>query len=94
MISRVIDYGNTSNYHKEKRPQKYTSYSHDKIDPFEQTFSREHIVELASFRSGEWLEESELSSDVVHLDSPSTPIQCTIYGTPFDALYIQLWESI
>jgi hypothetical protein len=37
--------------------------------------------------SWEWLEESELSSDVVHLDSPSIPIQCTINGTPFDALY-------
>jgi hypothetical protein len=44
-------------------------------------------VELASIMSGEWLEESELSSDVVHLDSPSIPIQCTINGTPFDALY-------
>jgi hypothetical protein len=37
--------------------------------------------------SGECLEESELSSGVVRLDSPSTPIQCTIYTTPFDALY-------
>jgi hypothetical protein len=44
-------------------------------------------MELASIISGEWLEESELSSDVVHLDSPSIPIQCTINGTPFDALY-------
>jgi hypothetical protein len=33
------------------------------------------------------LEESELSSDVVHLDSPSIPIQCTINVSPFDALY-------
>jgi hypothetical protein len=38
--------------------------------------------------SGEWLEESELSSNVVHLDSPSIPIQCTINWTPFDALYV------
>jgi hypothetical protein len=30
-----FDYGNTSNYHKEKRPQKYTSSSYDKIDHFE-----------------------------------------------------------
>jgi hypothetical protein len=44
-------------------------------------------VELASIMSGEWFEESELSSDVVHLDSPSTPIQCTINRTSFDALY-------
>jgi hypothetical protein len=44
-------------------------------------------VELASIMSGEWLEESELSSDVIHLDLPSIPIQCIINGTPFDALY-------
>jgi hypothetical protein len=43
----------------------------------------------------EWLEELEISSDVVHLDSPSILIQCTINGPPFDALYnIQLWELI
>jgi hypothetical protein len=44
-------------------------------------------VELASGMSGEWLEVSELSSDVVHLDSPHISIQCTINGTPFEALY-------
>jgi hypothetical protein len=44
-------------------------------------------VELASILSGEWLEESELSSDIVHLDSPSIPIQYKLNGTPFDALY-------
>jgi hypothetical protein len=47
------EYGNTSKYHKEKRPRKYTSFSHEKIDPFEQTFSRECTVELASIMSGE-----------------------------------------
>jgi hypothetical protein len=44
-------------------------------------------VELASIMSGEWLEKSELSSDVVHLHSPSMLIQGTNNGTPFDALY-------
>jgi hypothetical protein len=81
------DYGNTSKYYKEKRPRKHTSSSHENIDPLEQTFSREHTVELTSIMSGEWLEESELSSDVVHLDSPSISIQCTFNGTPFDALH-------
>jgi hypothetical protein len=81
------DYGNTSKYHKEKKPRKDTSPSHEKIDPFEQAFSRERTVKLASIMSGEWLEESELSSDVAHLDTPSIPIQCTINGTPFDSLY-------
>jgi hypothetical protein len=37
--------------------------------------------------SHEWLEESESSSDVIHLDSPSTSICCQIYEYPFDALY-------
>jgi hypothetical protein len=44
--------------------------------------------------SGEWLEESELSCDVVHLDSPSIPIQYTINGAPLMPYIIQLWESI
>jgi hypothetical protein len=82
-----FDYGNTSKYHKEKRPRKHTSSSHEKIDPFEQNFLREHTVELASIMSGEWLEDSELSSDAVHLDSPSISIQCTINETPLHALY-------
>jgi hypothetical protein len=37
--------------------------------------------------SHEWLEESESSSDVIHLDSPSTSICCQIHEDPFDALY-------
>jgi hypothetical protein len=51
------NYGNTSKYHKEKRPRKHTSSSHEMIDPFKQTLSREHTVELASIMSEEWLEE-------------------------------------
>jgi hypothetical protein len=51
------DYGNSSKYHKEKKPWKDRSSSHEKIDPFEQAFSRERTVELASIMSGEWLEE-------------------------------------
>ena len=35
----------------------------------------------------EWLEESELSSYVIHLDSPSISICCQINKAPFDALY-------
>ena len=37
--------------------------------------------------SNEWLEESELCSDVIRLDSPSTSIRCQINNTSFDALY-------
>jgi hypothetical protein len=42
---------------------------------------------LASVLSHEWLEESELSSEVIRLDSPSTSIQCQINLEPFKALY-------
>jgi len=34
------DYGNTSNYHKEKKPQKYKSSSQEVIDPSEEAFSK------------------------------------------------------
>jgi hypothetical protein len=37
--------------------------------------------------SHEWLEESESSSDVIRLDSPSTSICCQIHEDSFDALY-------
>jgi hypothetical protein len=40
-----------------------------------------------SIISSEWLEESELSSDVIHLDSPSLPICCSIDSNHIDALY-------
>ena len=45
------------------------------------------MKELVSIISNEWLEESELSSDVIHLDSPSIFICCQINKAPFDALY-------
>jgi hypothetical protein len=37
--------------------------------------------------SHEWLEESELSSDMIRLDSHSTSIHCQIHREPFLALY-------
>jgi hypothetical protein len=37
--------------------------------------------------SHEWLEESELSTDIIRLDSPSTYIRCQIHRDPFLALY-------
>ena len=37
--------------------------------------------------SNEWLEESELSSDVICLESPFICIRCQINKAPFDALY-------
>ena len=45
------------------------------------------MKELLSIISNEWLEESKLSFDVIHLDSPSISIHCQINKAPFDALY-------
>ena len=45
------------------------------------------MKELVSIISNEWLEESEFSSEVIHLDSPSLSIHCQINKAPFDALY-------
>jgi hypothetical protein len=45
------------------------------------------MKELVSIISNEWLEESEFSSDVIRLDSPSISIRCQINKAPFDALY-------
>jgi hypothetical protein len=35
----------------------------------------------------EWLEESELSSNVICLDTPSLPIRCSFNSDHIDALY-------
>jgi hypothetical protein len=40
-----------------------------------------------SIISSEWLEELELSSDVIRLDSPSLPIRCSFNSDHIDALY-------
>ena len=45
------------------------------------------MEELVFIISNEWVEESKLSSDVIHLDSPSISIHCQINKAPFDALY-------
>jgi hypothetical protein len=40
-----------------------------------------------SIISNEWLEESELSSNVIRFDSPSTSTHCQIHRDPFKARY-------
>jgi hypothetical protein len=37
--------------------------------------------------SSEWLEESELSSEVIRLDTPSITIRCAYNSDQFNALY-------
>ena len=57
------------------------------LHPSEEAFLKKTMKELVSIISNEWLEESELSSNVIHLDSPSIFIHCQINKAPFDALY-------
>ena len=82
------EYGNTSNYHTMRRPHKSRkSLNKEPLDPSEKAFLKKTTKELVSIISNEWLEESELSSDVIHLDSPSISICYQINKAPFDSLY-------
>jgi len=83
------EYGNTLNYHTMRRAQKSRkSSSHvEPLDPSEEAFLKKITKELVSIISNEWLEESELSSDVIRLDSPSIFIHCQINKARFNALY-------
>ena len=83
------EYENTSNYQTMRKSQKHRkSSSHEEIiDPSEEAFLKKITKELVCIISNEWLEESELSSNVIRLDSPSISIRCQINKAPFDALY-------
>jgi hypothetical protein len=72
-----------------RRPQKpkKSSFHEETLDPFEEAFLTKTTKELVSIISNEWLEESELSSDVIRLDSPSISMRCQINKAPFNALY-------
>ena len=90
------EYGNTSNYHTMRRPQNpRKSSSHEEIlDPSEQAFLKKTTKVLVSIISNEWLEEIELSSDVIRLDSPSISIHCQINKAPSMFFTILLWILI
>ena len=45
------------------------------------------MKELTTVVSNEWLGESNLSPEVIRLDSPSTSIRCQIHKTFFDVFY-------
>ena len=83
------EHGNTLNYHTMRRPQKprKSSLHEEPLDFSEEAFLKRTTKELVSIISNEWLEESELSSYMIHLESPSISICCQINKAPFDALY-------
>jgi hypothetical protein len=81
-------YGNTLNYHTMRRPQTSRKSSYEEtLDPSEEAFFKKATKVLVSIISNEWLEESELSSNVIDLDSPSISIHCQINKASFSALY-------
>jgi hypothetical protein len=67
------DFGNMMNHHSIKKPQNQ-NHHRESLNPSKDISSRSTLAELVSIISSEWLEESELSSDVICLDSPSLPI--------------------
>jgi len=73
------DFGNISNYHANDRPQN---------GHFSICLPTKHkLRELIAVMSSEWLQESELSSDVIRLDTPPITIHCAYDSVHFDALY-------
>ena len=56
------EYGNTSNYHTMRRPQKFrkSSSNEEPLDPSEEAFLKKTLKEPVSIISNEWLEESDL----------------------------------
>ena len=61
------EYGNISNYHTMRRPQKprKSSFHEEPLDHSEEGFLKKTTKELVSIISNEWLEESKLSSYVI-----------------------------
>ena len=74
-------------YYEETPESRKSSSNEETLDPFEEAFLKKTMKELVSIISNECLEESKLSSDVIHLDSPSISIHCQINKAPFNALY-------
>jgi len=81
------DFGNTSNYYAIRKSSALSAPNQHLPDPTEEKFLKKTVKELTTVVSNEWLGESNLSPEVIRLDSPSTSIRCQIHKTSFDALY-------
>ena len=81
------NFGNTSNYYAIRKSSAPSAPNHHLPDPTEEKFLKKTMKELTMIVSNEWLGESKLSPEVIHLDSPSTSIRCQIRKTSFDAFY-------
>jgi hypothetical protein len=74
------DFGNTSNYLCTRKP----SVPIPATNPIEATFLRENIKKVTAIMAGEWSRETELSPEVLRINSPPSTIPCTIRGTLVD----------
>jgi hypothetical protein len=75
------------NHHSIKKPQNHRNQLRESLNPSEDISYRSTSAKLVSVIISEWLEESELSFDVIRLDSPSLPIRYSIDSDHIDALY-------
>jgi hypothetical protein len=72
------NFGNMINHHSIKKPQNHRNHLRESLNPSKNISYRSTSAELVSVISSEWLDESELSYDVIRLDSPSLPIHFLI----------------
>ena len=77
------DFGNTSNYLCTRKPP----LPIPSMDPIEATFLRENVKKVMAIMAGEWSRETELSPEVLWINSPPSTIPYTIRGTPVDIFY-------
>jgi hypothetical protein len=82
------EYGDTSNYHMMRKSKgSRNPPSIKSLDPSKEDFFKKTTKELVPVLSNEWLEESELSPEIIRLDSPSVTIECQLDKAPFDSFY-------
>jgi hypothetical protein len=75
------------NYYSIKKPQNHHNHLRESLNHSKDISYRSTSGELVSVISIKWLEESELSSEVIRLDSPSLTICCLLNSDHIDALY-------
>jgi hypothetical protein len=81
------NFGNVMNYYSIKKPQNHRNHLRESLNHSKDISYRSTSGELVSVISSEWLEESELSSEVICLDSLSLAIRCLFNSDHIDALY-------
>jgi hypothetical protein len=75
------------NHYSIKKPQKHHNHLRESSNLSKDFSYRSTSGDLVSVISSEWLEESELSSDMICLDLPSLTIRGLINSDHIDALY-------